>query len=188
AFLMGQTRRLPPDVLGSVLPREQFLLYLGRLDRVRQGVLLEGLYHQIGWEGDRARCQLVLAEAARRQADIPLCRKYVDAASPWILHSGSVEHLCLLHLTVGRLRRSEHNLQAAHRAVAEGLHLARRCGLGLSYIDLLCEQAEVCLAEETPGPAAEAADEAWQRALAPVCLFQWGAALAGHLLGLAQAR
>jgi hypothetical protein len=185
AFLMGQTAKLPPDQLGSTIPHEQILLYVGQLHRIHRSTLLEGFYHDIGWEGDRARCQLVLAEASRRQADIALARKYLEAATPWILHSGSVEHLGLLHLMRSRTLRSEGNREAAHRAVEEGLHLARRCGLGLYLIELLCEQAEIYLAGDD-APAADAvAEDALQRAAAPACRFSWGEAQAGHLLGQA---
>src|SRR5207247_4621452 len=101
-FLMGKTSDLPPDLLGCAIPREQILLYLGRLDGVRRATVLDSFLREIGWEGDRARCQLLLAEAARRQADETRCRQYLEAASVWILHSGSVEHLCLLYLVRSR--------------------------------------------------------------------------------------
>jgi hypothetical protein len=185
AFLMGQTSRLPPDQLGSSVPREQFLLYLGRLEGVRRSIQLEAFYQHIGWEGDRARSQLLLAEAARRQANRTLAAKFLDAATPWILHSGSVEHLCLLHLTRSRLRLGEGEGEAAQRAVEEGLHLARRCGLGLYHVELLCAQAEIYLAGGDAPNAAAAAEEAQRRASAPECQFAWGGALAGHLLGQA---
>jgi hypothetical protein len=183
AFLMGQTRNLPPEQLGSAVPREQFLLYLGRLDRAGRSTLLEGFYHDIGLEGDRARSQLLLAEVARRQANMHLSRQYLDAASTWILRSGSVEHLCLFHLVRARLARDRKDLIAAQHAVDEGLHIARQCGLGLYHIELLCEQAEICL-DRNHAPAAERlAREAQRRALGADCQFLWGAAAAGHLVG-----
>jgi hypothetical protein len=182
-FLMGKTTTLPPDQLGCAIPREQFLLYLGRLHRVRASALLERFYGDIGWEGDRARCQLLLAEVARRQADAAQCRKYLDAASGWILHSGSVEHLCLLHLMRARAARSAGDHQNAQWALDEGLHTARQCGLGLYHVDLLCEQAEVSLVRGDAVTAEQAAREALRRASAADCQFRWGAAQAGHLLG-----
>jgi hypothetical protein len=185
AFLMGQTTALPPDQLGSAVPREQLLLYLGRLARVERAALLGGFYQDIGWEGDRARCQLLLAEASRRQFDLALCRKHLDGAAGWITHSGSVEHLCLLHLVRARAGRSAADLVSAQRALEEGLHLARQCGLGLYHVELLCEQAEGCLARADPSTAEQAAREALRRASAVGCQFLWGAAQAGHLLGRA---
>jgi hypothetical protein len=185
AFLMGQTTDLPPDQLGCAIPRAQLFLYLGRLDRVLRSTLVEGFYHDIGWEGDRARCQLLVAEAARRLSDEARCRHLLEAASAWVLHSGSVEHLCLWHLTRARLVRTVTRAEAAAAHVAEGLQLARLCGLGLYQVELLCEQAEVWLASGDGAAAERAAREAFQLASAQKCQFAWGAAQAGHLLGQA---
>jgi hypothetical protein len=187
AFLMGQSKKLPPDRLGCAVPRDQLLLYLGRLDVARHAAGMEALYQHIGWEADRARHLLFLAEVARRRSDLDGCRQHLDAAATWILHSGSVEHLCLLHLIQARLARASEDHAAARRAIEEGLHLARRCGLGLYHIELLCEHAEMCLADGNVAAAETAAREALQRASAAHCQFIWGAAEAGHLLGQALA-
>src|SRR5262249_25228332 len=61
----------------------------------------------------------------------------------------------------------------------------RHCGLGLYHVDLLCEQAELGLAEEEAAAAEASAREALRRASAAECQFLWGAAEAGHLLGQA---
>src|SRR5262249_12146282 len=144
--------------------------------------LLEDFYHDIGWEGDRARSLMLHAEIARRQADALRCRQYLDAASRWVLHSGSVEHLCLLHLMRARTARTAGGLELARRAAVEGLHLARQCGLGLYHVDLLCEQAEIWLVQQEAQAAEESAREAVQRASSPDCQFLWGAAEAGFLV------
>jgi hypothetical protein len=184
-FLMGKTTSLPSQPLGCVIPRDQLLLYLGRLSKIQQSSLLEDFYRQIGWEGDRTRCQLVLADAAWRQADIPLGRKYLEAASRWILHSGSVEHLCLMHLVRARLERLDESPDAGYRAVEEGLHVARHCGLGLYLVELLCEQAEWFLDRSNAGEAEAVVREALRLASHNDCQFVWGEAGAGHLLGRA---
>ncbi len=181
-FLMGRTSELPPDVLGGVVPRDQLLLYLGRTDRARRSGVLEPFYKDIGWESDRARCQLTLADVARRQG-AARCLRLLDDAARWVLHSGSVEHLCLLHLMRARAARADGELAVARRALDEGLHLARHCGLGLYHADLLCEQAEVRLAEGDADAAELAAGEALRRASAEECQLRWSAAEAGHLLG-----
>jgi hypothetical protein len=184
-FLMGRTTELPPDQLGGAVPREQILLYLGHLDRVGRAALLEGLYRDIGWEGDRARCQLLMAEAARRLGNEGQCRRLLDGATAWILHAGSVEHLGLLHLTRARFERAAGQPHVAREAALEGLRLTRQCGLRQYQVELLCELAEQCLAS-ADGAAAEAnARAAWELAAAAECQFQWGAAQAGHLLGQA---
>jgi hypothetical protein len=183
AFLMGQTTTLPPQPLSCPIPRDQLLLYQGRLSHIRQSALFERFYHEIGWEGDRARCQLLLAEVARRQGEMTRCRQHLNAAAGWILHAGSVEHLCLLHLVRSRAARSAGESDAACRAVAEGVHLARQCGLRLCQVELLCEQAEQLLAAGNPAAAESAVREALELATSADCQFMWGAAEAGHLLG-----
>jgi hypothetical protein len=66
-----------------------------------------------------------------------------------------------------------------------GIRLARQCGVGLYLIELLCEQAELCL-ERADAPAAESfSAAALERAQAPDCQFLWGAAESGTLLGRA---
>src|SRR5262249_2252584 len=151
---------LPPDALASVVPRDQLLIYLGRLDRARRSGILEPFYKEIGWESDRARCRLIQAEVARRQADRRRCYDCLYDAARWILRSGSVEHLCLLHLMRSRVARGEDDLVLAQQALDEGLHLARHCRLGLYHVDLLCEQAEVDLARGDAAVAEVSAREA----------------------------
>jgi hypothetical protein len=185
AFLMGQTKSLPPDLLACTVPRNQLLLYLGRLGIARHTAGMEELYQHIGWEADRARHLLFLAEVARRRSDPDNSRKHLKEAAAWILHSGSVEHLCLMHLIQARAARDAGDYGAAKRAVDEGLHLARRCGLGLYHIELLCEQAEEFLATGDPTSAEPASRDALRRAAEPDCRFAWGEAEAGHLLGRA---
>jgi hypothetical protein len=187
AFLMGETTALPDDHLGGVVPRDQALLYLGRLERVGRSALLGGFYQDIGWEGDRARCELLLAERARRLAEPEQCRQHLEAASRWVLHAGSVEHLCLLHLIRARAARTAGEGEAAQRALDEGLHLARQCGLGLYHVELLCEAAEQHLARADAAAAEPVAAAALERATAADCRFAWGQADAGHLLGQALA-
>jgi hypothetical protein len=187
AFLMGQSKALPPDLLSCALPRHQLLLYLGRLGVDRQAAALAAVYKDIGREGDRAHHHLIQAEIARRRADADACRSHLAAAAGWILHAGSVEHLCLMHLIQARADRLANDRAAARRAVEAGLHLARRCGLGLYFIELQCEQAEQLLLDGDAAAAETAAADARQRAAADHCRFLWGAAEAGHLLGQALA-
>jgi hypothetical protein len=185
SFLMGSTNDLPPDRLGCAVPHHQLLLLGGQPRRGSSFFVTERLYRELGWQGDSARCQLLLAEAVRRRGDLISCRAHVESATKWILHSGSVEHLCLLHLTQARLARTTNDGEAAQNAVSAGIRLARQCGLGLCLIELLCEQAEICL-DRADAPAAENfAAAALERAQSPNCQFLWGAAAAGHLLGLA---
>jgi hypothetical protein len=187
AFLMGQAKELPPDLLSCAVPRDQLLLYRGRLAARPFHAQMEALYHDMGWEGDRARHRLIQAEEARQQGDLDGCRAHLDIAMRWVLHSGSVEHLCLWHLVRARVARDADDAAAARRAVEEGISLSRLCGLELYYVELLCEQAEQYLKVGDAAAAEDAAREAMQRAAAAACRFLWGAGQAGHLLGQALA-
>jgi hypothetical protein len=186
-FLMGQSTEPPASVLGCAVPRAQALLCLGRLAEAQRAARLGPLYHELGWEGDRARCELLAAEAVRRQRDLAGCRRYLAAAAGWVLHSGSVEHLGLYHLVRARAGLDAADTEGAQRALNEGLHLARRCGLGLAHVELLCAQAELCLARADAVAAERLAGEALWRASASDCRFAWGEAEARHLLGCALA-
>jgi hypothetical protein len=185
AFLMGKTTALPSQPLGAAIPRDQLFLYSGRFSKIQQLNLLDDFYHEIGWEGDRARCLLIMAETAARQGDGQLGRKHLEAASRWILHSGSVEHLCLMQLVKSRMERLAGENIMGQRAVEEGLKLALQCGLGLYLIELLCEQAQVLLVQYQAAQAESAAREAWRLASDADCQFAWGAAEAGQILGQA---
>ncbi len=186
-FLMGRTKEPPPSVIGCAVPRAQILLYLGRLTQSRQIAQLDPLYQLMGHEGERARIQLIGAEAARRQADMASCQENLQSACVWILNSGSAEHLCLYHLVRARAARDLDEREVAQRAVNEGLRLARMHGLGLYHIELLCLQGEISL-ERGDAPAAQRlAREALWRATANDCQFAWGEAEARHLLDKALA-
>jgi hypothetical protein len=183
AFLMGRVRALPRGSLGCAVPRDQLLLYLGRPGMPGNLAEIAAFYQDIGWEGDRTRLRLLQAEAAQRWGDLDGCRGHLNAASGWILHSGSVEHLCLWNQIRARAARTAGDSAASDRAVEDGLHLALRCGLGLSHIELLCDKAELALISGDTVAAEGAARDALVRATAKDCQFLWGAAEAGHLLG-----
>jgi hypothetical protein len=198
-FLMGRTTRLPDQPLGCAIPRAQLLLYQGRSAPAWLAAEPEEIYEMIGWEDDRTRCQLHRAEAACRMDDTPSMARALESATRWVLHSGSVEHLCLYHLVRARIEKRSGDVRAAQLDVNEGLHLARQSGLGLYQIELLCVQAELFLGGAqaatllggSADPAEQSAREAVHLATAPDCQFAWGYVEAGHLLGralLAQGR
>ena len=190
-FLMGNTARLPADALGCVIPRVQILLCLGRFADAWLAAQPEQVYGMFGWEDDRARCQLFRADVASQLGDGPGAAQSLDAATGWILHSGSAEHLCVYHLWWARIAFRAQDFGPAQLAVDEGLRLARASGLRLYHVELLSLRAELFLAESQPQAAEQAAREARAIASAPECQYQWGRAAADHLLGhalLAQAR
>jgi hypothetical protein len=182
-FLMGRSARLPSNPLGCVVPRGQLLLYQGHFVQAWHSTEPEDLYEMIGWEDDRARCQLVRAEAACRMGDAQASARALQAAARWVLHSGSMEHLCLYHLVRARIEMKADEVQSAQLDVEAGLHIARDCQLRLDHVELLCVQAELHYRGSQPSAAERSAREAVQLALAPECQFLWGAAEASHLLG-----
>src|SRR5262249_7101982 len=105
AFLMGRTTRTPAALLSCAIPMAQVLLYQGRADRAWLAAQPEDLYEMTGWNDDRARVRLYRAEAASRMAGGTSVRESLDQAARWVLHSGSMEHLCLYHLVRSRIAR-----------------------------------------------------------------------------------
>ena len=185
SFLMGErTDRLPPDVLGLAVPRLQLLLIQGRHREAWALPRPAQLYGAIGWEGDRARLGILLAEVARRQGDLDGARDGLDEASAWPIRSGSVEHLALWHLVRCRLLADSGDLPGGRRAVDEGIHLAGQAGMGLYRVLLLNARAEI-LAKADPGLAETSARDSL--GLAAASRFRWGEGEAGHLLGQALA-
>ena len=112
----------------------------------------------------------------------------LDQAAAWVLHSGSVEHLCLYHLVRSRIAKRAGEGLAARLALEEGLHLANRCGLVLYHIELLSMRAELLMASAQAVGAEDSAREAMRLASSAACQFIWGVAEAGQLLGRALAR
>jgi hypothetical protein len=180
---MGRATRTPPDLLGCAIPMAQVLLYQGHAGRAQRVAEPEDIYDLTGWNDDRARGRLFRAEAASRLDDRATATRSLDDAARWVLHSGSMEHLCLYHLVRGRIARRAGDLDVAHLAVDEGLRVARHCGFWLYQIELLCEQAELQRAGFCDAGAVRLAREAFELASSPDCQFLWGAAGAGHLLG-----
>jgi tetratricopeptide (TPR) repeat protein len=187
-FLMGRTARLPSDTLGCVISRVQMLLYVGRYPDAWLATEAEHVYEMFGWEDDRARCQLLRAYVACQMRDTVSARQSIESAGQWILHSGSVEHLCLYHLVRARCATQANEVEAAQFAVDEGLHVARQCGFGLYHVELLCVEANLLLIAAQAIAAERSAREAIRLASSTECQFIWGVAEASHQLGRALAR
>jgi hypothetical protein len=185
AFLMGRVTRTPPDLLGCAIPMAQVLLYQGRAGQAQRVAEPEDVYDMTGWNDDRARGRLFRAEAASRLDDRTTATRSLDDAARWVLHSGSMEHLCLYHLVRARIARRDGDFEVTQLAVEEGLRVARHCGFWLYQVELLCEQAELQLAGSCDTGAVRSAREAFDLASSPDCQFLWGGAEAGHLLGRA---
>ncbi|HJT36601.1 MAG TPA: ATP-binding protein [Pirellulales bacterium] len=188
ALLMGQTLRIPDLELGCVIPRPQLYLVLGRPEQALLATEVADLYAEFGWEGDRARTQLLRADAEARHYHLADARQDFDQAAAWILHSGSMEHLALMHLVHARHQRICGNSSQCAKGIADGLSVALQCGFDLYRIELLCEQTILLLGEGQAEAAQETAREALALAISERCQFVWGALGAKHLLGEALLR
>jgi hypothetical protein len=185
AFLMGRKERAPAAPLGCAIPTAQLLLYHGQAERAWLAAEPEGVYELTGWNDDRARGRLYVADACNRLGHGGHMARSLEDAARWVLHSGSMEHLCVYHLVRARIARRAGDASAARSAIDEGLHVARQCEFRLYQVELLCEQAELQLAGSCDTVAVRSARAAHELASSPDCLFVWGAAAAGHLLGVA---
>lgn len=185
-FLMGRTNKLPSSPLGCAIPQTQLLLYLGYTRQAwRADAEPEQVYEMIGWADDKARSLLYQAQTASILGDLAASRRALESAAQWVLHSGSVEHLCLYHLVRSHLLKQAGEFQAAFIAVNEGLHVARQSGLGLYLVELLCAKSELLLNRSQPVEGEGPAREAMRLASMAECQFVWGAARAGYLVGRA---
>lgn len=188
ALLMGQTQRIPDLELGCVIPRPQLYLCLGRAEQALRATEVADLYAEFGWEGDRARTQLFRADAEARLYRLADAERDFEQAAAWVLHSGSMEHLALMHLVRARHQRISGNSSQCAQAITDGLHVAVQCGFELYRIELLCERAIHLLGESQAEAAAAVAREALARAASEKCNFAWGVLAAKHLLGEAHLR
>jgi tetratricopeptide (TPR) repeat protein len=168
------------DVVKSLLyslPGIQHTELLVRLGRYREAQRLtqenRKILVDVGGEKhqDIPRCDLVLADVAA-QEDIESARKRYSLALNWALAKDSKEVLCWATLVKARIELAEsavHSpqstvrsqelggrteaLQTAQAGLSEGLKIARDCGYGLHYINLLLAQAHLHLYWGNP-PAA----------------------------------
>ena len=88
-------------------PAPQIMLCLGRPADAWLATNPAQLYETIGWEDGRVRCLLFRAEVASRIGDRSAAAAALESAAQWVLHSGSVEHLCLYHLVRSRIAMNE---------------------------------------------------------------------------------
>lgn len=185
AFLMGERKQVPSLELGCCVSLPQLYLWQGRAEQAMGAAQVIDLYGEYGWEGDRARIQISLAEAHLRLYRLDDCRNHLDEASAWILHSGSMEHLVVLHLALARRARIAGEYNRCLASIENGLHLASHCDFMLHRTELLCERALCALDERRAADAEEPARTALTLATSADCRFAWGALAAKHLLGYA---
>jgi hypothetical protein len=151
AFLMGRPDALDPRFdlgWGEALVNADLSLMKGELAHARAvaGSDLKNLKGGFTHVLEQVRTRLVLAEVERREGHIDGALAGLEREAPWILRSGSVEHLCLYHLFRSRALTDRGEYEAADSESREGLILARQCGLGLAHVDFLNLRSRLALA------------------------------------------
>ena len=98
------------------------------------------------------RCQLFRADVASRLGDRDGTRSDRSTMRPRGFCTPARLSICVSITWCGLASRCEPRIfAAAQTAVEEGLHLARRCGLGLYHIELLAVSAELaCMSRSQP--------------------------------------
>ncbi len=145
-------------------------LLLARLGRTEEATRLTEAHKKMSQNGgeqpqDVPRCNLVLADLARERHDLDDARQLLDAAYEWAIARDAKEPLCWAALVRARLERTEgRTVQRspngdraegarsspngkAHRAIEDGLRIARDCGFSIYHIDLLLIRARLALEE-----------------------------------------
>jgi len=157
------------------------------------------------------RCDLLLAGLARARGDLASARELQHQAQEWAVARDAKEPLAWAAWERGSIALADARCKAdgpdgpetvrclreARHAVAVGLRIARECGFGIFYIDLLLLRAAIALEEGDAVGAESNARIALERgeeppvecgqprllaAIDPDCGYAWGEGLARHLL------
>ncbi len=151
AFLMGRPDALEPRFdlgWGEALVNGDLPLMRGELAHARAVAAsdLKKFKDVFPHVPEQVRTRLVLAEIERREGQTDKALASLDCEAPWILRSGSVEHLSLYHLIRSRALTDRGEYEAADSESREGLILTRQCGLGLAHVDFLNLRSRLALA------------------------------------------
>jgi hypothetical protein len=144
-FLMGKPDSLEPRFdlgWGEALVNSDLPLMKGQFARARAVVAADLKRFNVP---EQVRTRLVLAEVERREGQTDMALAGLEREAPWILRSGSVEHLGLYHLIRSRVLTDRGEYEAADSESREGLLLSRQCGLGLAHIDFLNVRSRLAL-------------------------------------------
>lgn len=141
--LLGDDVRLPDRTPDFPIPSSLVYLLKGDLAEAERVARLEMKVSV--YSDDVVRNGIVLAEVLRRRGDLRRARQTMDEAAEWSLHSGSQEHLCLLHLFRARLELDEGEAERAQRSLEEGLRTAEDCEFTLFTVLLLADLSRLKL-------------------------------------------
>ncbi|OMI39519.1 hypothetical protein [Streptomyces sparsogenes] len=156
------------------------------VSRAREALAAQG--RDAVWNDELARYDLIEAALECDRGDLVMAQSLLEAATQWIVTSGSQEHLCLLHLGRARLARAQRHHALAASALGEGLRTAEQCGFGLYHLALLLEKAELALDTDEPDTARDAATAALAAASDPACHDILAMARARRLLSAVEQR
>jgi tetratricopeptide (TPR) repeat protein len=151
SFLMGRPDALDPRFdlgWGEALVNADLPLMRGELARARAVAASDlGKFKDVfPHVPEQVRTRLVLAEIERREGQTDRALAGLEREAPWILRSGSVEHLSLYHLIRSRALTDRGEYEAADSESREGLILTRQCRLGLAHVDFLNLRSRLALA------------------------------------------
>lgn len=130
---------------------------LQRIGRTtKAGQILESIHrksNEISYELDLHRTRLLLAllHCELREVDEAITNR--DLANDWAEARGAKHLLCWSALVQTQIECSASSPERAHKAVEDGLKIARDCGFGIYHIDLLLERARLHLMSGAPQAA-----------------------------------
>lgn len=137
---------------------------------------------QSGENAEAARCDVLLAETARRQRDERTLDAALQRALAYADPAGDVEVQVAAGLLRARARIDADTLDAAADTVNAALTLAAEAGLGVFRVELLLLRGCLHLRRGDLGAADDDTRDALAYATAPGCGYPWGEADALHQL------
>jgi tetratricopeptide (TPR) repeat protein len=175
-FLMGE-RVAPPDRTPDFpITAASLMAMQGRLDDAYQKCDQELRLSM--YADDLARVRINRADVLQRQGRMRDAAKELQAISPWVLSSGSQEHLCLYYHATGRYELANGKLPAADSALSESLQLGREAGFNLFVTDILVSVAELYAQTAREEKAIDVLIEAIALSKKPEMRYAWGEAAA----------
>jgi tetratricopeptide (TPR) repeat protein len=179
-FLQGEEVILPDRMPDLPISSAMLQLLRGNVDDAQR--LAENDLKVSMFEDDVARAKLVLSEVHRKHGNAREAREFLEAASRWVLASGSHEHLCVLHLCRGRLLLDEGQASSALAAFDEGLQIAEESNFALLSIELSIDRARVLRARGRIEEAETEVRKALVTSESPEMQYVWGEISARRLL------
>jgi len=106
----------------------------------------------------------------------------LKSAEARVVQSGSIEHLCLLHLIKAKLHLDKDEVANSEYEIFEGLELSTSARYRILKIDFLNEQARLYLSKNAPNKFIETIKSAIDLSTDSSCKYFWGALKAADLM------